>query len=71
MVKNQRCISKRVIPFTARYISAASSSDRPNPHHLICAKPPIDRNRAIFRNEVSEVCAVIHKTLMQHKIFVK
>lgn len=71
MVKNQGCVSNRVIPFTARCISAASSSDRPNPDHLICAKPPIDRNRAIHRNEVSEVCAVIGKTLMRHQIFVK
>lgn len=71
MVKNQGCASNRVIPFTARYIFAANSSDRPNPDHLICAKPHIDRNGAIHRNEVSEVCAVIGKILMRYKIFVK
>lgn len=71
MVKNQGRVSNRVIPFTARCIFAASSSDRPNPDHLICAKHPIDRNRAIHRDEVGEVCPVIGKTLMRHKIFFK
>lgn len=39
---------------------------RPNPHQLICAKPPLDRDRAARRNGVSEVW----ETRDQYKVFV-
>lgn len=43
---------------------------RPNPHRLICAKPPLGRDRAAHGNGVSEVWAGTGKALMQHKVFV-